>query len=88
MDPFFLKLPKYELTQAITHILICQYQQGVFLSNGKFAKIVPFHKKESVVLPENYRPVALLNVLSKILEKHVFLQLMDWCRFPREFWEF
>ena len=53
MDPFILKLPKYELTQAITHILICQYQQGVFLSNGKFAKIVPFHKKESVVLPEN-----------------------------------
>ena len=40
------------------------------------AKVIPLHKKESKVHPENYRPVALLCVISKILEKVVFKQIM------------
>ena len=49
-----------------------------FQKNGKKAKIIPLHKKEDPTLPKNYRPVALLPVLSKILEKAIFLQTIEY----------
>ena len=44
----------------------------------KLAKVVPLLKKDDPVNPRNYRPVALLPVLSKVLEKAVFLQLIEY----------
>ena len=38
-------------------------------------KIVPLHKKQSTLKPENYRPVAILSPLSKVLEKAVYEQI-------------
>ena len=38
----------------------------------KYTKIVPLHKKKSALKRENYRPVAILSPLSKILEKVVY----------------
>ena len=34
--------------------------------------VVPLHKKNSTENPDNYRPVSILPLLSKVLEKHVF----------------
>ena len=45
-----------------------------FPKNWKTAKVIPLHKKEDKNNPKNYRPVALLPILSKILEKAIFLQ--------------
>ena len=39
---------------------------------------MPLLKKGDHLIPQNYRPVALLPVLSKILEKAVFMQIMDY----------
>ena len=78
IDSYILKLAKYEVTPAITHIINLSISTGCFPQQWKLAKVVPLHKKDSLVHPENYRPVALLNVLSKILEKSIFLQLMDY----------
>jgi len=35
----------------------------------KLAKAIPVHKKEDKYLASNYRPISLLNVIHKILEK-------------------
>ena len=69
IDSYILKLAKYELVPSITHIVNLSITQGNFPQQWKLAKIVALHKKENPCLPENYRPVALLCVLSKILEK-------------------
>ena len=36
------------------------------------------HKKDKVIYPKNFRPVSLLPIPSKILERAIFLQLIDY----------
>ena len=38
----------------------------------KTAKVVPIHKKGNVINVSNYRPISLLCLMSKILEKLVY----------------
>ena len=44
----------------------------------KQAKVAPLLKKGDLLIPKNYRPVALLPILSKILEKVVFQQIVEY----------
>ena len=45
------------------------FSTGVFPSILKIAKVVPIHKKQSKIVYSNYRPMSLLFILEKILEK-------------------
>ena len=47
-------------------------RQGVFPEKWKKANIVPVHKKNEKNLKENYRPISLLPIFGKILEKLIF----------------
>ena len=40
--------------------------------------MIPLHKKEDRSNPKNYRPVALLPVISKIVERAVFVQFIEY----------
>ena len=40
------------------------------------AKVKPFYKKEINTEPENYKPVSLLPILWKIIDKVVYNQLI------------
>ena len=51
---------------------------SIFPSLWKTSKVVPLLKKGDPLTPKNYRPVALLPIFSKILEKAVFLQLVEY----------
>ena len=53
-------------------------QSKIFPTAWKTAKVVPLHKKEEKTSPQNYRPVALLPLFSKILEKAVFIQTIEY----------
>ena len=44
----------------------------------KTAKVIPLFKKEDPLSPANYRPVAILPILSKILEKAIFIQIIQY----------
>ena len=53
--------------------------QHVFPENWKRSKIIPLHKKkEDFTDPKNYRPVSLLPIFSKILERAVFVQIVKY----------
>ena len=78
IDSFILKLAKDELVPVITHIINLSITKKTFPAAWKTAKIIPLYKKDEYTDPKNYRPVALLAVCSKILEKAVFLQVMDY----------
>ena len=39
------------------------------------ANVTPVHKKDSMELAENYRPISLLCILSKVLERRVCIKL-------------
>ena len=42
---------------------------SVFPKDGKIAKLKHLYKKGSTTLPKNYRPISLLPLISKIIEK-------------------
>ena len=52
-------------------------QQGVFPSQLKIAKVIPLFKDGDKSLVNNYRPVSLLPLFSKILEQILYSRLID-----------
>ena len=43
----------------------------------KLATVTPLYKKKNRSLPENYRPISLLNIFGKVFEKLVYIQMMN-----------
>ena len=78
IDTYVIKLAKEELTPVITHIVNLSISTKTFPNLWKCAKVIPLHKKDEVTIPKNYRPVSLLPITSKVLERAVFLQLVEY----------
>ena len=78
IDTYTIKLIVDDILPAVTHIVNLSIQQGVFPSQYKIAKVIPLHKKEDPLLPKNYRPVAILCILSKVIERVIFLQIVQY----------
>ena len=49
---------------------------GVFPELMKVAKVQPLHKGGDPIIPDNYRPISLLPVISKVLEKIVYTRVV------------
>ena len=45
------------------------FEEGVFPTAMKIAKVIPIYKGKSNELITNYRPISLLSNVSKVLEK-------------------
>ena len=67
-----LKCTPDNILWAIAHIFNLSLSNGEFIDAFKVAKVVPVFKKGSTYDVNNYRPISLLPVLSKILEKLVY----------------
>ena len=50
---------------------------GNFPTNGKKANVVPVHKRNNKQLIENYRPISLLPVCGKILERLIYNKMFE-----------
>jgi hypothetical protein len=68
-----------ELTPPLTYIINQSFTEGVFPDLLKVALIKPVHKKNDKSDPNNYRPIALLPVISKIYEKAMCSRLYSFC---------
>ena len=51
---------------------------GIFSDNLKIAKVVPLYKKGDDRLFTNYRPISLLPSVSKIFQRVIFNQLIQY----------
>ena len=78
IDTYIIKLMVDDILPAVTHIVNLSIQQAVFPSLYKIAKVIPLYKKEDPLLPKNYRPVAILCILSKVIERVIFLQIVNY----------
>ena len=76
IDTYVVKLAKDELVPVITHVINLSLTQPVFPSIWKTSKTIPLHKKNEKIYPQNFRPVSLLPICSKILERAVFSQII------------
>ena len=78
IDTSTIKLAKTEILPALTHIINLSIRSATFPAQFKKAKVIPLHKSGDKLNPKNYRPVAILPVFSKLLERAVFIQVVDY----------
>nr|CAI5858385.1 unnamed protein product [Callosobruchus analis] len=64
------------ICNPIADIINERFSTGLIPNKLKISKIIPVHKKGSKDDVSNYRPVALLSVFSKILEKIIYNRLL------------
>ena len=62
--------------EPITHILNISITEGVFPNELKIAKVIPLFKSGDTMIFSNYRPVSVLPVFSKILERLMYNRLL------------
>lgn len=71
-----LKECKEHLLDHLLHIINHSLKQGVFPDKLKEGKILPIYKTGDKERVENYRPISILNVISKIFERVVLNRLL------------
>jgi hypothetical protein len=65
-----------QLKKLLANIYNASLESGIFPDQQKVAKVIPVYKKGEKKDIQNYRPIALLSVFSKLLEKLVHNRLM------------
>ena len=63
------------IATPLKHIFNLSFNTGLIPHQLKTAKVIPLFKSGDRTCMDNYRPIALLSVFSKILEKIVFTRL-------------
>ena len=70
LKPIFLNV-----TEPLTHVMNLSLAQGIVLMEHKIAKVTPLLKNDNKKFVNNYRPVSVLPLLSKILERLIYLSI-------------
>ena len=78
LDNFSVKLAAEFIAKPLHHIITLSLMQNKFPSGWKLSKVLPLHKKLDPLERKNYRPVAILSPLSKVLEKIVYEQVYSY----------
>ena len=73
-----LKHTAVSIAPVITKLFNLSIQTGVVPSAWKTSTVVPIPKGKAATELSNYRPISLLSVCSKILERHVSSILIDY----------
>ena len=71
ITPLILKKCAHQLSQPLTHMFIHSFSQGRLPAEWKLSIISPIHKGGSRSNAANYRPVSLLPVVSKVMEREI-----------------
>ena len=72
-----LHLSSPVIANHITDICNHSIRTSTFPTSWKKAHVIPLHKRNSTENPEDYMPISILPLLSKILEKHVYNALYE-----------
>ena len=65
------------IVEPLAYICNLSISQGVFPSKLKIANVLPLYKADDPFLFNNYRPVSLLNVLSKVFERIMYNRVSE-----------
>ena len=70
ITPKIVKLSAEVISPTLLRIINTSISSGNFPETPKIAKILPIHKGGAKNDPSNYRPISILSVISKLVEKH------------------
>ena len=74
---YILKISNNFFSDKLTDIINLSFRTGIFPDLCKLAKVMPIFKKDNPLLCENYRPISLLPIFSKIFEKVIYKRMYD-----------
>ena len=72
-----LKATAESIAPSLTNLFNLSISNGQFPKTWKEARIAPIPKSTTKHSPSGYRPISLLSILSKLLEKHFHLLITD-----------
>ena len=72
-----LKYVKDEMIPGLVIIFNKSISEGIFPELLKTAKVIPIYKKDDTNFAKNYRPISLLSVFDKIIEKLVYKRVQS-----------
>ena len=78
ISPRLLKEGCYILAHPYSIIFNRSLEQGYFRSSWKDANVTPIYKKEDKSQPSNYRPISLLSIVGKAMERCVHKHLYNY----------
>ena len=70
-----LKATIHVITIPLTHIINRSFETGIVPKDMKIAKVIPIYKSSDRTLLKNYRPISLLPVFSKVIEKLMYTKI-------------
>ena len=72
-----IKTLKGVLSIPLQLLFNCSFSTGIVPDQLKVARVVPIHKKGSSCLVSNYRPISLLSIFNKLIEKLMFNRIVS-----------
>ena len=72
-----LKNTASSIAPIVTKLFNLSIQSGQIPTEWKQLLVVPIPKASNKSSPSNYRPISLLSVLSKVLERHIHMLITD-----------
>jgi len=76
-----------QIAPSISHIINISILQGKVPNELKLAKVTPLYKKGSKTETGNYRPVSVLSIISKVLERVVYNQIYEYIQINDLFYD-
>ena len=73
-----MKTIKRSILFSLMYVSNISFQTGVFPRELKIANVVPIFKSADEMVFTNYRPVSVLPIFSKILERLMYNRLIDY----------
>ena len=77
VSPHILRQCAVELAEPLTALFQTCIEENCWPRIWKEARVVPIHKKLSKANPQNYRPISLLSIISKMFEKIIAEDLLQ-----------
>ena len=63
---------KSVISEPLEYLINISFSNGIVPNDFKIANIVPIYKKGSLSCTCNYRPISLLSIFDKLLEKLMY----------------
>ena len=73
-----LKVLKNYISYPLAIIFNCSFTSGIVPDHFKVAKVIPVYRKGSPLVVSNYRPISLLSIFNKILERLMYNRLIKY----------
>ncbi len=77
IDPEIVQANAVLISEQLTYIFNLSFSQGIFPQLLKRAIVIPIFKSGSHADPGNYRPISILTIFSKLLEKLFYNRIIS-----------